>query len=137
MHLNEIKIPDELDVLLIEWSRFFKDRQRFSRCASIEGLFNPYSPGAWDSGWGDQGAPRDMLPEVLMPRVLKTHACVQELPTANKWAITFWYCYPMLQRWQILKYLKKYCGRRFSWKEYMEVVDVGRLRVWSALHGTV
>ena len=133
MRLNEISIPDELDERLIEWSRYFKDRHKFNRCKSLEGGFNPYAPGAWDSGWGDPGAPTAILPDIVLPRVLKTHACIQELPKANKWAITFGYCYPGLERWQVLKSLKKYCGRRFTWKEYLEVLDVARLRVWSGI----
>src|SRR5687767_922432 len=101
---------------------------------SIEGRFNPYDPGSWDAGWGDPGAPQAILPEIKLPRVLQTHACVQSLSKAGKWAVTFGYCYPNLERWQILKFLKKYTGERMTWKSYLHVLDMGRIRVWALLY---
>lgn len=127
-----IELP-ELDERLREWSSYFKDRHRFNRCKSIEGRFNPFAPGSWDSGWGDPGAPQTILPEVKLPRVLQTHACVQSLQKPYKWAITYAYCYPSLERWMTLKLMKKYTGRRFSWKVYLETVDLARMRVWACI----
>lgn len=133
MRPNEIKLPDELDERLKEWARFFKDRHRYSRCASIEGRFNAHAPGSWDEGWGDPGPPQAPLPEIVVPRVLKTHACIQGLHKPGKWAITLGYCYPGLQRWLVIKIMKKYSGRRFTWNQYLDELEVARVRVWACI----
>lgn len=128
----------ELDERLHEWSRFFKDRHHFSRCASMEGRFNPHAPGSWDSGWGDPGAPSAILPEIKLGRVLETHKCVMGLGSdswglSRKWAITYAYCYPHLERWMVLKFIKRHTGRRFTWVQYLDLLEIARLRVWTDL----
>lgn len=134
MRQNELKLPSELDERLREWAHYFKDRKRYSRCASIEGRFNPFAPGCWDEGWGDPGPPQAVPPEPKLPRVLKTHACVMGLPSkAQRWAITFGYCYPSIDRHHVLRALKKYTGRRFTWKAYLDELDSGRMRVWACV----
>jgi hypothetical protein len=131
---EQIQFPVELDERLEEWARYFKDRHHYSRCASIEGRFNPHAPGSWDSGWGDPGAPSAIRPEVKLSRVLQTHACVMGLPKPDyKWAITYAYCYPHLEKWLVLKCLKKYTGRRSTWNQYLELLEIGRMRIWGAL----
>jgi hypothetical protein len=134
MRPSEIKLPSELDDRLKEWARHFKDRRRYERCKSIEGRFNPHAPGSWDSGWGDPEAVPDYLPPILLPRVLRTHACVMQLHKPGKWAITLGFCYPGLQRYQVLKIMKKYTGRRFTWKDYLGELEVARVRVWACVH---
>lgn len=133
MKREQTQLPAELDERLNEWGRYFKDRHRYSRCASIEGRFNPHAPGCWDSGWGDPGAPSAILPEIKLPRVLQTHECVMALQTQYKWAITYAFCYPSLEKWMVLKFLKKYTGRRFSWNAYLETLEIGRVRTWAAM----
>lgn len=135
MRPSEIKLPDELDERLKEWARYFRDRRRLERCRSLEGRFNPFNPGSWDAGWGDPEAVPAYLPPVVMPRVLRTHACVQSLPSkSQRWSITIGYCYPSLQRYQVLKILRKYTGRRFNWNGYLDELDMGRMRVWACLN---
>ena len=133
MRRDEIQLPPELDERLKEWARHFRDRRRLERCRSIEGRFNPHAPGSWDAGWGDPEAAPSYLPPIVLPRVLRTHACVQSLQKPGKWAITLGFCYPGLQRYQVLKILKKYTGRRFTWKSYLNELEMARLRVWACL----
>ena len=133
MRRDEIQLPPELDERLKEWARHFRDRRRLERCRSIEGRFNPHAPGSWDAGWGDPEAVPSYLPPIVLPRVLRTHACVQSLHKPGKWAITLGFCYPGLQRYQVLKILKKYTGRRFTWKSYLNELEMARLRVWACL----
>jgi hypothetical protein len=125
--------PPELDELLNEWSRYFKDRHKWERAKSLEGQFNAFSPGAWDTGWGDKGEipPDPLKPPVELRRVLKTHQAVQELEKRYKWSITLSYCYPSLNRWRVLKLMKKYTGRRFSWNGYLDLLEIARVRVWA------
>lgn len=132
-------LPQELEDRLIEWARYFKDRHKYSRCASLEGNFNPHSPDSWDSGWGDPGAPRSVLPDINVLRAIQTNDAIvglgsDPLGRIYKWTITYHYCFPGLERWRILKAIKKYSGRRLNWKEYGEALDIARLRVWALLH---
>lgn len=137
--MNRLNLcPPELEDRLIEWSRHFKDRHKYSRCASLEGGFNHHAPGAWDSGWGDPGAPTAPLPAILVPRAIQTHEAVMGLGNDStgkvyKWAITYHYCFPGLERWRILKAIRKYSGRRMSWDKYSEALDIARIRVWTML----
>jgi hypothetical protein len=109
--------PPELEDRLIEWSRYFKDRHKYSRCASLEGNFNPHAPGAWDAGWGDPGAPTAPLPPIVVPRAVQTNDAILALGSDSlgkvyKWSITYHYCFPGLDRWRILKAIRKYSGRQ-------------------------
>ena len=133
--------PPELEERLIEWSRYFKDRHKYSRCASLEGNFNPYAKGAWDTGWGDPGAPTEVLPDVVVPRAIQTNEAILSLGSDSlgkiyKWTITYHYCFPGLERWRILKALKKYSGRRLTWDKYSECLDIARVRVWTLILNT-
>jgi len=136
---REDLIPQELEDRLIEWSRFFKDRQRYSRVGSLEGLYERMAPGAWDAGWGDPGAPERTLPPVVVPRAIQTNEAIVGLGSDSagkvyKWTITYHYCFPGLERWRILKSIRKYSGRRLNWKQYGECLDIARVRVWAALN---
>ena len=133
MKPKDLQIPQEVDERLKEWARAFRDRRRLERCKSLEGRFNRFMPGARDEAWGDPGPPEAPLPPLLMPRVLRTHECVQSLQKSQKWAVTFGYCYPGLDRYRVLKALKKYVGRRFTWNAYLDELDIARVRVWACL----
>jgi hypothetical protein len=131
--------PPELEDRLIEWSRFYRDRHRFTKCASIEGNFNPHAPGAWDSGWGELGAPTAPLPAIDVLRAIQTNEALISLGGDStgkvyKWAITYHYCFAGLERWRILKAIRKYSGRRLNWKQYGEALDIARIRVWTLLN---
>lgn len=120
-----------VDERLRAWSRYFKDRRTYSRCHSIEGRFDAFAKGCWDEGWGSQDEiPPASVPPILdLPSVLQTHAAVGLLVRPQKWSVTLNYCYPTLSRWQVLKIMKKYTGRRFSWRSYLNELDIARLRV--------
>jgi len=131
---HESRVPPELDERLNQWATYFRDRHRYSRCGSAEGRFNAHAPGSWDSGWGDVEASGSVPRELKLSRVLETHACVQGLPDkAQRWCVTYAYCYPHLEKWMVLKFLKKHTGRRFSWKQYLECLEIGRVRIWAQL----
>jgi hypothetical protein len=135
MKPQDIQIPSELDELLQEWGRYFRDKRLYQRCMSIEGRYDRFAPGSWDSGWGDPGAPQAILPPVVVSRVLRTHECVQRLPKPSKWAITYGYCYPNMERYKVLKFLRKWTGRKLTWNEYLDTLDIGRMRIWAMLYG--
>jgi hypothetical protein len=128
-------LPSECDERLKEWARYFKDRQAFGFARSIEGRFQAHSPGSWDEGWGSQSdiPPPEPRSNVELPRVLRTHSAVMSLDRPYRWVVTYGFCYPYLERWQTLKFLRKYTGKRFSWAQYMDALDIARLRIWAAL----
>jgi hypothetical protein len=131
--------PPELEDRLIEWGRFFRDRHRFTKCASIEGNFNPHAPGAWDGGWGEPGAPTAPLPAIDVLRAIRTNEALISLGSDSvgkvyKWSITYHYCFPGLERWRVLKAIRKYSGRRLNWKQYGEALDIARIRLWTLLN---
>ena len=135
MNARDLKLPEELDERLREWARFFKDRHHWERVKSLEGRFEAHSPGSWDEGWGskDEIPPQPLAPAVELPRVLQTHQAVMELDKAGRWKVTYAYCYPHLERWQVLKFLRKYTGHRYTWNQYMDGLDIARMRVWAYL----
>jgi hypothetical protein len=135
LKVNDLCLPEELDERLIEWARFFKDRHRYERAKSLEGRFEAASPGSWDEGWGSQDEipVQRYAPAIDVLRALRTHAAVMELGKCQRWSITYGYCYPHLERWQVLKFLKKYTGERLTWKQYLNELDMGRMRVWARI----
>jgi hypothetical protein len=129
-------VPDELDERLIAWARYFRDRHRFERTRSIEGRFNPISEGSWDEGWGtqDEIPPQAPAPILDLPGVLQTHVAIHELPKMQKWAVTYGYCYPGLERWKILKLIGKYTGQRLTWTRYLDELEIARVKLWARLN---
>jgi hypothetical protein len=74
----------------------------------------------------------------VVPRAVQTNDAILALGSDSlgkvyKWSITYHYCFPGLDRWRILKAIRKYSGRRVNWKEYGEYLDIARIRVWSAI----
>lgn len=134
MRPQEIQLPDELDERLREWARAFKDRHRWGKCGSLEGQFNRFMPGVREESWGPPEPPGAILPPLMMPRVLRTHECVMSLPSrSQRWVITFRYCYPGMARHQVLKAMRKYTGKRFSWKEQENELEMAKMRVWACI----
>jgi hypothetical protein len=119
---------DWVDERLKAWAHYFKDRHKYSSCGSIEKLFRATSDVCESEGWGEPSPPV-IAPVLDLHSVLQAHCAVQALPKSYKWAITYAFCYPYLERWRVLKLMKKYTGRRFTWKEYLDQVDIGRCRV--------
>lgn len=132
-------VPREFEDLLVEWSRYYKDRRSLTKCGSIEKLYNRNMPGARDSGWGDPGAPEPTVAPVVVPRAIRTNEAIVGLGSDSmgrlyKWCITYHYCFPGLDRSRILRSLKKFSGRRLTWKQYGEALDIARMRVWTLLN---
>ena len=113
---------------LIEWARYMKDRPRYSTCQSLEGRFVVTQDERDKNGWGDV-APPEYAPPVNVRRALQTHAAIGLLPKSQKWALTYGYCYPSLDRWRVLKLMRKYSGRRFTWTAYLTEIEIGKVRV--------
>jgi hypothetical protein len=36
-----------------------------------------------------------------------------------------------LPKYVVLRLVKKYTGHRLNWKAYLELLDIGRMRVWT------
>jgi hypothetical protein len=125
-------IPSEADVLLREWAFYFRDRRgQRGTCWSLEGKYRKRGDEIGEDAW--DSAPRDPAPETSLLRALATHEVVKAMPLRSKWSVTYHFCYPHLERWQVLMFLKRWLGYRVSWKEHEEAVDFGRIRVVSKM----
>ena len=123
---------DSTDQLLREWARVFKDRVAFERCRSIESRYNAQDAAGREDGWGDPGAPV-IRPPVSLQRAIQTNDAIMTLDRIYRWALTYWFCYPELPRFVVLRCMKKYAGRRLNWGKYVETVDLGRMRAHYAI----
>jgi len=56
-----------------------------------------------------------------------------ELPKVQRWSLTYFYCYPSLPRFRVLKMIKRWAGHSLSWKGYEEQVNLGRFRIYARL----
>lgn len=65
-------------------------------------------------------------------RALQTHDAIQELDKQYKWALTYGFAYPSLPKFLVIRLMKKYTGRRLNWQSYLELLDIGRMRVHTA-----
>lgn len=123
------------DQALREWAFFFRDRRRFEHCRSIEHRYRRIQGDADPDGWGDVEAAPKTSPgaSYRLQEAILTHDHVMSLPKLNKWAITFAYCYPNLERALVLRMMKKWTGRRLNWKTYLEALNIGLYRVHTAI----
>jgi len=132
---DDLKVLELVDERLWEWAWYFRDRKRLDRCKSIEHRYRAVSEDFAAEGWGDmETAPRTQPArsyEVL--RAIETHEQIQKLDRKFKWALTYAFCYPSLPRFIVLRLMKKYTERRLNWKQYEELVDLGRMRVYRAI----
>ena len=117
-----------VDERLKAWARYFKDRHHYQSCGSLEKFFRATSEVCEAEGWGEPSVPRAEAPLDLRS-VLQTHDGIHTLSQSQRWAITYGYCYPGLERWRVLKLMRKYTGRRFTWNEYLGEIEIGRFRV--------
>jgi hypothetical protein len=121
----------DADVLLREWAFYFRDRRgQRGTCWSIEGRYRKEGDGTTPDGL--DAAPRDSSREVIeksLLRAYRTHEVVSSLPLRSKWSVTYHFCYPHLERWQVLMFLKRWLRVRVSWKDHEEAVEMGRVRV--------
>ena len=49
------------------------------------------------------------------------------------WAVTYSYAYPHLPKGMVLRVMKKWTGRRLSWKDFQDHVQIGVYRVAALL----
>lgn len=133
MKLNDL--PNDIDDRLWEWASFFRDRRRLERCKSIESRYRPHSEDFAIEGWGDVDAAPSVAPKrnFVLLRALETHEVIQTLDKKYKWALTYGYCYPNLPRHLTLRLMKKYAQAYLSWAKYMELMNIGRIRVYALL----
>lgn len=128
---RDLQIPEDVDERLWNWARYFRDRTNWGSCASAEKKFKAHSTDFAAEGWGEPVPPQQM-PQVRSNAILEaaqTNDVVMQLNTLQKWSLTYFFCYPSLPRFVVLKALRKFSGRRLNWKQYLEQVDLGRLRV--------
>lgn len=126
-------LPGDLDERLWEWAYFFRDRRKLEACGSAEKHYKAHSDDFAIEGWGDVEAPPRTQPakSYRLLRALETHEQIQSLDKQYKWALTYSYCYPSLPKFIVLRLMKKYIGRHLNWKQYLDILDVGRMRVWT------
>jgi hypothetical protein len=132
---RDFPIPEEIDERLHEWAHFFRDRNRLESCKSIEHRYKPHSDDYAAEGWGDKESAPSAAPErsYRLLRALETHEAIGKVQVKYRWAITYAFCYPSLPRFVIIRLMKKWTGRRFTWKEFDEMVDVARYRISALL----
>lgn len=132
---RDLEIPEAVDERLREWAYFFRDRKRLETCASIEKRFQPRSEDFGPEGWGDNEAPPPdrSTRNFRLPRAVETHEVVQKLGTRYKWCLTYAFCYPGLPRFVVLRWIKRRTKRHLTWNQFLDEVDLARLRVFSGL----
>ena len=123
----------EIEELLREWASYFRDRRRWDHCKSIEHRYLRVAEDFAKEGWGDDEAAPVRVHRFDLLRALKTNEAIMQLNKMQKWAITYYYCYPLLPRVRVLKAMKKYSGRHLSWKVFTEQVEIGRYRIAAIL----
>lgn len=133
---QSLQIPPEVDERLREWAAYHRDRHRWLRCGSAEGRYKRIAGEDDGEGWGDpESAPTVTVarPRDWILRAIETNVAIMGLQLVQRWAITYAYAYPGLPRFVVLRAIKKFTKRRLSWREYLDQVDIGRIRVWSTM----
>lgn len=126
---------DLTDERLREWAYFFRDRKQLERCRSIESRYRRHSEDGDPDGWGDEDSTPQTSParSYQLLRALETHEAIQSLDRIYKWAITFGFAYPYLPKFVVIRAMRKYTGRRLTWKAYLEALDIGRMMVHTTI----
>jgi hypothetical protein len=128
------ELPYEVDERLWAWGRHFRDRRSWTKCGSAEGNYKPHSDDYALEGW-DAPTPPPVQPgrSRTVLEAIETNEAVMKLMPVQKWSLTYFFCYPHLPRFVILKALRKFAGRRLTWAQYLEQVDYGRMRIYTLL----
>lgn len=125
-------LPVDLDERLWEWACYFRDYRPTGRCKSLEGRYQRHSDDLGEEVSEEvREAPKRPRARDWVLRAIQTHEAIQQLDRKYKWALTYAYCYPGLPKFVVLRLLKKYTGHRLNWKAYLEILDIGRMRVWT------
>lgn len=125
----------EVEELLQEWAFFYRDRRRFESCRSIEHRFKAHSDDFAVEGVAVDSTPKEKerKPDYNMNRAHQTHEALMALPKIQKWAITYWYCYPWLKEGLVLRVMRKWVGQPVNRKVYREQLEIGRFRMYAWL----
>lgn len=136
MKAESFKLPEECDERLREWADYHRDRRRWLRCGSLEGRYKRMAGEDEGEGWGDiESAPEAVRarPRDWILRAIETNAAIMQLQLVQRWAVTYAYAYPSLPKFVVLRALKKFTRRQITWKQYLDQVDIARLRLWAHL----
>ena len=127
MHLEEI------DDRLKEWAVYFRDRSRLTTCGSAERLYKPHSDDYAIEGWGDLPPTPKAPQKRSLLRAIEVNDALVQIPLVNRWALTYGYAYAHLPRFLVLRAMKRRTSRRMNWREFLDSVDIGRVRIWRVL----
>lgn len=130
------QIPHECDERLREWAMYHRDRRRYLRCGSLEGRYRRMAGDPDPDGWGEvESAPNRVVarPRDWILRAIETNQAIMQLQLVQRWAISYAYAYPNLPRFVVLRALKKFAKRHLTWQQYLDQVDIARLRLWASL----
>jgi hypothetical protein len=131
---RDFPIPDEIDERLWAWARYFRDRHTLGKCGSAEGNYRPHGEDFEVEGW-DKPAPPQIAPARpgAVLEAMQTNDEIMKLSRVQKWSLTYHYCYPSLPRFVILKCMRKFAGKRLTWIQFQEQVDLARIRLSAVL----
>lgn len=131
--IREDLVPPELDERLREWADYFRDyRGPGVRCLSIESRYKRHSEDLGDEVSEEvRETPKRPKAPGWVLKAIETHEAIAQLDKQYKWALTYAYCYPSLPRFVVLRLMKKYTGRQLAWRRFLDLVDIGRIRVWT------
>ena len=136
--MKPYELPDDIDEDLWLWASYFRDYRPTGRCGSLEGLYKRHSDDLSEEVSEEvREAPKPPRPRNWILRAIATHELIAQLDRKYKWALTYAYCYPSLPKYITLRLMKKYTGRQVSWKAFMDLVDIARMRIWTLRACTV
>ena len=123
------------DEYLREWAFFYRDHKRRNHCKSIEHRYKRVSDDFAKEGWGDDEAAPESRPEraYRLLRAVLTHQAIMQTSKSHRWILTYAYCYPSLPKFVVLRAIKKWTGRRLTWKDFGEQLDIARMRIYTLL----
>lgn len=126
---------EEVDERLREWASYFKDRHKYSSIGSAERKFKPHSDDYAKEGWGDPAPPASypQRPRNWVLRAIQTNDAITTLEPVHKWSLTYAFAYPNVPRFVVLRVIKKFTGRKLTWNQYLDCVDIARMRLWTLL----
>ena len=133
MKPKDLQIPSEVDENLRLWATYFRDYRPTGRCMSLEGRYQRHSDDLAEEGVSEEAreAPKPPKPRDWVLRALETHEAIQQLERQYRWALTYAFCYPSLPKHLVLRLMRKYTGRTYGWGKFQDLVDIGRMRVWT------
>jgi len=125
---------EEVDDRLKEWAVYFRNRTKLSTCGSAERLYKPHSDDYAVEGWGDPPpVPKSPQRRSLL-RAIEVNEALVKIPLLNRWALTYGYAYGHLPRFIVLRAMKRHTRKRLTWKEFLDSVDIGKVRIWRVLN---